>query len=313
MAWYRYFAPSRPRRTRGGIRAQSKRGAIGETWWARKWVEVLESFDIGARLARGRSYARHGQVLSIDVGKGNVKARVQGSRPAPYQVEIKIKSLTAAQWQGVAKEFARQAVFGAKLLAGEMPQDAEKAFKAAGVSLFPARHADLTTECSCPDWSNPCKHVAAVYYLLGEEFDRDPFLLLTLRGMERTKFVELMGRGAPARKAPRGAAAKAAADEPEAAAKSAPQALPADPEAFWGTRAAAPGPGPAAGNGPDAEGWGEVRVPSAHAALVRRLGSFPFWRGEEKFLDVMQRVYAAASPAGLDVFLGERQAEEVMR
>ncbi len=305
-----YFPPSRPRAARGGIKAQSKRGAIGETWWARKWIEVLEGFQIGERLARGRSYARRGQVLSIDVGEGSVKARVQGSRPAPYQVEIKVKSLTAAQWKCVAKEFARQAVFGAKLLAGEMPQDAEVAFKAAGVSLFPARHADLATECSCPDWSNPCKHVAAVYYLLGEEFDRDPFLLLKLRGMERERLVDLIGKGDPAsgrvagtgRRPRKGAveAPHAAEPAPGPPAACATQPLPAEPGTFWGTRVpAAPEPG--------GESATEVQVPSMHAALVRRLGSFPFWRGEEKFLDVMERVYAIASPAGLSVYMGERE------
>jgi uncharacterized Zn finger protein len=311
MAWYEHFRPSRPREARGGIKAQSKRGAIGETWWARKWIEVLEGFRIGERLARGRSYARRGQVLSIEVGKGSVKARVQGSQPAPYQVEIKIKTLTAEQWKGVAQEFATQAVFGAKLLAGEMPQDAEKAFKAAGVSLFPARQADLATECSCPDWSNPCKHVAAVYYLLGEEFDRDPFLLLKLRGMERTRLVDLIGKGGPARgrvagrRSSKGAAEapQVAAPEPEILAACAPQPLAAEPEAFWGTRVnVAPAP--------EGEAAGEVEVPAVHAALVRRAGSFPFWRGEEKFLDEMERIYAMASPGGLSVFLGEREGPQ---
>ena len=106
--WYdrEYFRPSRPRQAKGGIRAQSKRGTFGESWWAKRWIDVLESFQIGGRLARGRSYARNGQVLSIDIDKGVVKADVQGSRPKPYHITIQVKSantgrtLTRIVWKG---------------------------------------------------------------------------------------------------------------------------------------------------------------------------------------------------------------------
>ena len=182
---YGYFPPSRPRKAKGGIKAQSKRGAFGESWWAKRWIAVLERFDIGARLGRGRSYARQGQVLSLAIDKGQVKAKVQGSRPKPYDVAIQLKTLSAADWKKLAKALSQQALFAAKLLAGQMPQDIEQAFEGVGLSLFPATHQDLDTDCSCPDWSNPCKHIAAVYYLLGEEFDRDPFLIFKLRGMSR--------------------------------------------------------------------------------------------------------------------------------
>src|SRR5271170_6945947 len=98
MAWYRDFYPrfarSRPRAARGGIKAQSKRGAFGTTWWGKRWVEVLESFDIGGRLQRGRSYARGGQVLSVDIDKGEVKAKVQGSMAKPYAITIQLKVLS---------------------------------------------------------------------------------------------------------------------------------------------------------------------------------------------------------------------------
>jgi len=180
---YGHFPPSRPREAKGGIRAHSKRGAFGESWWARRWISVLEDFDLGARLGRGRSYARRGQVLDVVIERGLVEARVQGSRLAPYKVSIKVKTISGAQWKRASAALAREARFAAKLLAFEMPEDVEKAFEGAGLSLFPERRKDLTTECSCPDWSNPCKHVAAVYYLLGEEFDRDPFLLFRLRGL----------------------------------------------------------------------------------------------------------------------------------
>src|SRR6516162_6165467 len=98
--WYRdYFPPSRPRAAKGGIKAQSNRGQFGATWWAKRWIAVLESFQIGARLGRGRSYARSGQVLNINVDEGEITARVQGSRPKPYDVRIGVKKLTAAEWK----------------------------------------------------------------------------------------------------------------------------------------------------------------------------------------------------------------------
>src|SRR5436309_5730849 len=117
--WYPRFPKSKPRAARGGIKAQTKRGQFGTSWWAKRWIAILESFDIGARLSRGRSYARRGQVLSIDVGKGEVKASVQGSRPQPYKVRVKVKTLTDKEWRKVAGVLCGQAIFLAKLLAGE--------------------------------------------------------------------------------------------------------------------------------------------------------------------------------------------------
>src|SRR5262249_60274089 len=131
-----------PRQGKGGTKPQPKRGALGGTGWARRWIGVLESFNTGARLGRGRSYARRGQVLAIDVGKGVVKAKVQGSRPQPYQVSIKLKELGRADWKKLVQVLSQQALFAAKLLAGEMPQDIESAFKDAGPSLFPQQRRD---------------------------------------------------------------------------------------------------------------------------------------------------------------------------
>ena len=276
--YYPYFPPSTPIAAKGGIKAQSKRGTFGESWWAKRWISVLEGFQIGARLGRGRSYARSGQVLSIDVEKGKVTARVQGSRPKPYTVDIRVKTLTEAQWKKLGAVLCREALFAAKLLAGEMPQDIERAFGSAGLSLFPERAGDLATDCSCPDWSNPCKHIAAVYYLLGEEFDRDPFLLFRLRGLEREEVAALLGEAA---------GPKAEAAEPEV-----PEPLAVDPELFWN------------GGSIDEGFFGEVHVAGSPAALVRRLGNFPFWRGEQVLLDVLEPAYRAAAVRGLEVFAG---------
>jgi uncharacterized Zn finger protein len=289
--WREFYPKSRPRRAKGGIRAQSKRGSFGESWWAKRWIEVIEGFSIGGRLGRGRSYARQGQVLSIDVGKGRVTSKVQGSRPRPYEVEIRVKTLSQADWKKAAGALARDAGLAAKLLAGTMPEDVEKALARGGVPLFPKRSGDLRTDCSCPDWSNPCKHVAAVYYLLAEEFDRDPFLVFKLRGMTREGLVALIGGGRKEKAARKSRRAAGATAPPAGPPEPTREALPTDARAFW--------------SGADIPNdlFGEVRAPAASAALVKRLGSFPFWRGTEPFVEAMEGVCAGAASRGMDAFL----------
>jgi len=182
--WWEYESAG-PIAVEGGIKAKSKRGAIGEQWWSRRFIAVLESLGVGGRLQRGRSYARRGQVLEFTLTTGRVTARVQGSRPSPYKVEITVLPLTTAQWREVESRLAARALFRARLLAGEMPAEIEQVFADAGTPLFPRSSADLTMRCSCPDWGVPCKHLAAVCYVLAEKFDADPFAMLAWRGKAR--------------------------------------------------------------------------------------------------------------------------------
>ena len=300
--YFGHYIPRKPKETRGGIKAQSGRGQFGKSWWAKRWIGVLESFNIGARLGRGRSYARNGQVTSIEIGKGLVKAKVQGTRAAPYKITIEVKVLKPSQWKRLAGILSGKAIFSAKLLAGEMPENIEEAFKAAEISLFPEKLHDLKTDCSCPDWSNPCKHIAAVYYLLGEEFDRDPFLIFKLRGIERGELAAIIGTQES--KTDR-------IDEPsDAAGKSkiplsgeaktcepAKEPLPVESGTFW-----------EGGDIKDPE-YGEVSIPQASAALPKRLGNFPFWRGGKGFITALEEIYKQSSPLGMDVFLGDYRGE----
>jgi len=166
------------------------RKSFGSNWWAKQWLEALESLGWDGRLTRGRSYARNGNVLDLEISPGKVEAHVQGSRKAPYKVEISMKTLSQHEWEQVLDALASKAIFSAKLLAGEMPDNIEEAFSLLEVSLFPRYAADLSARCTCPDWANPCKHIAAVYYILAQEFDRDPFLLFKLRGMNREQIME---------------------------------------------------------------------------------------------------------------------------
>ena len=146
-----HFPPSRPRKAAGGIKARSKRGPIGEQWWSRRFIEVLESLGLASRLSRGRNYARSGQVLALDIGTGHVTATVQGSRPKPYKVRLTVVPLTTPQWVAVEVALASRAVFRARLLAGEMPAEIEEVFAGCGTPLFPRGWRDLEMSCSCSE------------------------------------------------------------------------------------------------------------------------------------------------------------------
>ena len=227
--WWRDAPKSALRPVEGGIRARSRRGSIGENWWSARFVEVLEEIGDHGRLARGRSYARGGQAIAISLGPGRVTAEVQGTRRMPYDVRIEITPFSADQWVRVEEELASQAIFAAALLAGEMPVDIGDVFAAAGLSLFPATARELRTDCSCPDLANPCKHVAAVCYLLAEEFDRDPFQILAWRGRSRQELLA----GLRAKRTIADGPGGRSGDTVEVAVESRAPALPAGAEAFW--------------------------------------------------------------------------------
>ena len=180
-----YPPRSRPRTVEGGLKARSTRGAIAQSWWSERFIEVLEGLGLGNRLRRGRSYARAGQVISMEVGPGSVTAQVQGSRPRPYRVRIGITAFGKAEWTQAEHALAGNAWYTAMLLSGEMPEDIEDVFAGLGLSLFPTSAREVSLDCSCPDHAVPCKHLAATFYLLAESFDDDPFAILAWRGRER--------------------------------------------------------------------------------------------------------------------------------
>jgi uncharacterized Zn finger protein len=189
-----WFEATAPIRVEGGIRARSRRGSIGEQWWSRRFIDILERLCDPGRLGRGRAYARKGQVLTLEIAPGVVRARVQGSRVEPYEVSIRIEAYGAAQWAKIQEALAAQALYRAKLLAGEMPPELLEVFDALGLPLFPA---ELDMDCSCPDWSRPCKHLSAALYLLAEAFDDDPFRVLAWRGRGREELLAALREGIP--------------------------------------------------------------------------------------------------------------------
>jgi uncharacterized Zn finger protein len=182
---WRTWSPSSPLPVDGGLTARSTRGQIGEQWWSKRFIGVMESFALGSRLTRARAYARKGQVISLDVDPGVVTATVQGSRITPYHVRIKFKQFSQLIWAKAEVVLAEQAIHSARLLAGEFPPELEAVFEGIGAPLFPRRLGDLIMTCSCPDDAVPCKHLAATFYLLAERFDDDPFLILRWRGRPR--------------------------------------------------------------------------------------------------------------------------------
>jgi uncharacterized Zn finger protein len=188
--WHRYRPPSRPIRVEGGLTLRSKRGDIAQTWWSRRFLEVLESFGMAGRLARGRSYARTGQVMSLSLSSSLVVALVTGTRPEPYRARIGVRKFGDDDWRRIEHALADQAIFAAKLLAGEMPPEIEDVFADLGLTLFPSTMRELHMDCTCPDWEVPCKHLAATCYLLAESFDTDPFEILAWRGRSREDLLD---------------------------------------------------------------------------------------------------------------------------
>jgi uncharacterized Zn finger protein len=263
-AWWERHGPSLPSH---GIKARTRRGAFGKTWWASRWIDALEGLVNPGRLARGRTYARAGRVLSLDVDRQGARAVVKGSRTEPYQVTIQFKRLTDAEWERVIDAMAGEALYAARLLSGEMPEQMEEVFSSSyvGCSLFPSEEGDLRTHCTCPDWANPCKHIAAAHYLLGERFDEDPFLMFLLRGRSQDEIVaELRAR--------RAGPDSEASPEVE-------QIVEPDPSTFW----SAP---------PQTEEVAlHFALPESDALAVKRLGPPPFVRDQAAITAAMERLY----------------------
>lgn len=318
-SWSEWDSP-KPRRPANGIKAQTQRGNFGATWWAGRWLAALEQLvDVG-RLTRGRSYARSGQVTKLDVGPSSVDARVQGSRPTPYTVSMRFRTLDNAEWDAVIAALAGEALYAARLLSGEMPEQIEDAFQTAGVTLFPMNEDDLQTDCTCPDWANPCKHVAAVFYLLGERFDADPFLMFELRGRTKDQIIAALR----AHRAASGSLASPAAEpynpddqirvESEeslpllALTTSGAPGTPDPPspaEAFWTFRARSNDP-----SNPDTPTTSTTQLdptdltftfdpPPVDALPIKLLGTPPFWREWPDFPSAAEQAYRAIGERAL--------------
>jgi uncharacterized Zn finger protein len=174
----------------GAITTQLGQQGLGQQpWWVEQWMELIHSYRFKKRLERAWTYAREGNVVSIRFEGRRVHARVQGTDPDPYKVKLWLDVLNDEDWGYVLEALSLKARWSAQLLAGIMPADIERAFAASGKRLFPFKLQEVRSECSCPDKANPCKHISAVYYLMGDRFSEDPFVLFQLRGRTRSQLL----------------------------------------------------------------------------------------------------------------------------
>mgnify|MGYP000155929399 CR=1 FL=1 len=280
---------SRPLTAHGGIRAQTKSRKVGKNWWTKRWMGVLENHYMGAELPRGRAYAQAGQVLALKIEDGTVTATVQGSREKPHKVKIRFKEAPPEQWENLTRTLSGQAIFAAKLLSGQMPESIEETFEEQGLSLFPKDMHDLDTSCTCGT-KGLCRHIIAVYYLLAEEFDRDPFLFLRLRGLDRDQLVRDIGSTVSRNPQARPEYLDVELHEGP---RELGRGLSLEVAYFW------------AGGNINEDHLSDVRIPPSPGALSKHLGHFPMWRGEERFLDALELVYKKASNNGMNVFMGD--------
>lgn len=290
IGWYRP-QPRRPPPQHG-----IKMKTTGTTWWGQRWIEALAVVLLGdtGRLARGKSYARAGRTHDLVIKGGEVTAKVTGSRPTPYRVTIEVAQLPALAWNQAIAGMARQAQFAAELLAGQMPKAIAEVFRAAGAHLFPATPADLVTSCTCPDWGDPCKHVAATHYVLGEALDRDPFLVFELRGRTKAQVLDALrlarlgdASATPARGQPATTAATTAHEIPKVTLET------LDPAAYDRPREDLPAL------------QLSFDEPETHGAILVQLGAPAAWQSDESPANLLTPLVRAASARARRIALAE--------
>lgn len=265
------YTPAAPRSVKGGIKAGQQKGAFAQQWWGKKWIQALEKTPVGARLQRGRSYARSGQVIDLQITDNRIKAAVQGTRANPYVVGIEVNKFSDDLWDQIVAGMLEQPVVVVGLMQGRIPEEIKQIFAKQKSSLFPERFAEMKTSCSCPDSANPCKHIAAVCYVLAEALDKDPFIILKLRGLEREAFMQRLQDS------------HGNDNEESEALHVETQQLPEDPLVFWKCTFE------------NVDHKPLPHVPSIDAALPKRLGTLSLWRSESRFLDQMELYYRHAS------------------
>ena len=265
---------------------------ISKTWWGKRFLSALESCTDSGRLQRGRSYAGPSRLLEFKIDDDIIRSKIRGNinpyfgvyKEPRYRVEIRLKKIPATKWKIIIKRLAGNAGWLSRLMLGEVPEDIDKAFAGTAHSLLPCTYSDLQTQCSCPDWANPCKHVAGTYYHVAHLMDQDPFLLFQLRGLTRDALErELL-------KSPLGAAlAKQLKEEevslPEPKANRYPSA-PAEKTTLTMSYK---------------QFWSGERLPKAQskedesgvtAMIIRREGDNPpFWSKENSFIEAMSDIY----------------------
>ncbi|MDE0045754.1 MAG: SWIM zinc finger family protein [bacterium] len=269
--------------------------ARSKTWWGTEFLEALEQIMDRGRLSRGRSYAGPHRLLAFDIRGGRITATVRGNtnpyfgitKEPRYRVSVQLEKVSKPAWKKVLSRLGHNANWITHLILGEVPPTIETAFEGSNVMLLPRTRKEIVSSCSCPDWANPCKHVAGVYFHVAALLDHDPFLLFELRGMARKTLMSAVS------KSEFGAALGGdhAAREPdirEALEESrfpvidetVEEAAPADMRDFW------------LGKTLTADALSSRPMPPVSVLPMRRAGDYPeFWHQDGSFLDVMSDVY----------------------
>jgi uncharacterized Zn finger protein len=275
---------------------------FSRTWWGQRFISALEKITEPGRLGRGRSYARGGKVKSFEIKDGVVTAKVRGSvnpyfgvyKEPLYTTQIEIQPISAANWAAAIAYIASKAGFISKLLLNEMPDNIEDAFSTLKLHLLPNQQSDFKTHCSCPDWSNPCKHIAGVYYLVAAELDRDPFLLFELRGLSRAALHAELAKSPLGMALSTELSTEASAPMPVTSYYTKPEmrSPPGDISLrdFW---------------------HGAKRLPATIAVessvgvpgiLIKKQGDFPpFWQRDNSFIEAMESLYQRVKTKNRDV------------
>ncbi len=187
---------------------------IAKSFWGKSWCNNLERYsDFASRLPRGRCYVRNGFVVDLQIAKGEVAAMVSGSEL--YDVRITIAPVAPKRWKAICRDCAGTIDSLVELLQGRLAKGVMDRVCREGDGLFPAPN-EIKLSCSCPDWADMCKHVAAVLYGVGARLDEEPQLLFVLRGVDENEMLAGAGQDlAISKSAP--TAAKVLADDDVAA------------------------------------------------------------------------------------------------
>ncbi len=168
---------------------------FGKTWWGSEWLRALSHIDYANRIPRGATYARRGAVVKMEIIGNTIKAKVSGSRRTPYKVQIVVPAFEKKEVDKLIAQLAERPALISKLLNRELSPEIMDICKRIGLQVFPKRWDDLEMSCSCPDWAVPCKHLAAVIYMMSREIDNDPFLVFKIHGVDLLEELKKRGIG----------------------------------------------------------------------------------------------------------------------
>lgn len=275
---------------------------LTRTWWGKRFIEALEDFSDPARLSRGRSYAVSDRIRSWHIQHGKVTANIEGNvnpyfgvyKKPMYHTVVEIKPIPPAKWSKIVKRLASKASLVSQLLLNEMPDNIEDSLADLKVDLLPHSVEDFITHCSCPDYWNPCKHIAGLCYFLANKLDQDPFLLFELRGLPRSALNEQLS------KTPLGKILATALEGQEPPLQSVdsyytrPHQEPVSKmvyQDFW------------KGKKPLPSQLEPLSKPGIPAIAIRKGGDYPaFWHQNQSFIDVMIEFYERVRKQNKDVF-----------